>query len=1018
MPSTCPNCTKILTGVTDASFCMYCGHRLRPDPDQTVDVPTSAYTPAETVSQAHTDNLPQTIGGYRLIRCLGSGGMGTVYEAEAKDNGNRVAIKLLSPQLAANPLSIERFKQEGRLASQISHPRCVFVYGADTDGGWPYIVMELMPGTTLKDLVDRRGTLPVGEALARILDVIDGLIETHRLGMIHRDVKPSNCFLTADDRVKIGDFGLSKSLATSQGDMQLTGTGTFLGTVLFASPEQIRGEDVGYDTDVYSVAATLYYLLVGQAPYQHQSLTAALAKAISEPPPRIRTQRPDVPRSLERVILRGLERDRSRRWDTLEEFRDALADHLPVKQVPARPRALIAAYLIDLMLVLLLVHIPIEIGDVLVGGKWFHHLIAFGLFDLIGLTLATAYFAMLEGIYGTTVGKFLLRLRVVRGGQIGPPGLQAAIIRAVVFSLLFWIATITLPLWLVEIPYFGGFLGLAAFASGAYGLSLQWRASRNFRGLHDTASGCQVVVRPRPAHRVRLSVRNGHVLNQTLPTNFSLPSMVGGFVVHGKLIGSPGHEMVWAAEDESLARRIFLWLRPVNTVTDCYTPPAAARPTRLRTLSTGEIEWNQQNYFWIAFVAPTGTALLDAIDADHPLSWVDAQYIIEQLVDEMVLANRDGTLPARLGVDQIWVEPSGRIHLLDFYLPANIPAPPPVNNPLDLIRQVTTLLLEGKARSTGGRVAAPLPPYASRITDRLFDPNTPFDDLQSFQQALAECHTLPAQATPGMRAAQVGLMASLAGPGLALMFITALAYHLWAGLYLAEQANQADLVRVGLANTQIREQWSNDPIISDALSSNNVDETAAHLEKLINTLRYEIDKRKQKLTRPERHILEWLEQFDKQSADPSELRLEQVRTSIIFAEIYQETGQLPLVAREIIFGILGFMMLLCVVAFVGFAFVFRGGLSYLLSGLALVRHDGRPAGRFRCAIRELFIWTPVIAALSVAVLVQFKWPDWGFGRAMVSAGCLGLLGAYVLLAVRFPQQGLHDKIVGTYVVPA
>src|SRR5208337_2581168 len=143
-----------------------------------------------------------------------------------------------------------RFRQEGKLASSLAHPRCVFVLAADEEAGRPYIVMELMPGANLDDLVRDKGPLPPEQAIAKILDVIDGLGEAHRLGLVHRDVKPSNCFLEADGRVKIGDFGLSKSLVN---DSQLTRTGAFLGTPLYASPEQIRKDRVDLQTDVYSV---------------------------------------------------------------------------------------------------------------------------------------------------------------------------------------------------------------------------------------------------------------------------------------------------------------------------------------------------------------------------------------------------------------------------------------------------------------------------------------------------------------------------------------------------------------------------------------------------------------------------------------------------------------------------------------------------------------------------------------------------------------------------------------------
>ena len=151
--------------------------------------------------------------GARLI--YGSGGMGKVYEAEEISTGRRVALKLVSAEYAGAADAVERFRQEGRLASVIAHPRCVFVLAADEEAGRPYIVMELMPGRTLKDLVDERGPMAPHEAVARILDVIDGLAEAHRVGLIHRDVKPSNCFLDPEGRVKVGDFGLSKSLLGS-----------------------------------------------------------------------------------------------------------------------------------------------------------------------------------------------------------------------------------------------------------------------------------------------------------------------------------------------------------------------------------------------------------------------------------------------------------------------------------------------------------------------------------------------------------------------------------------------------------------------------------------------------------------------------------------------------------------------------------------------------------------------------------------------------------------------------------
>ena len=241
------------------------------------------------------ESFPEQIAGYRLIRKLGSGGMGTVFEAEDEAHSRRVAIKLISSEALASGEALERFRQEGRLASAVTHPRCVFVLAVDEHRGHPYIVMELMPGTTLQNLVEKQGPLEPADAIARIMDVVEGLRQFHKLGLIHRDVKPSNCFLEKEGRVKIGDFGLSKSL---DGGLDLTRTGTFIGTPLYASPEQIKRDEVDERTDVYSVSATLYYLLTGRPPVRAKDAAEALARIASEPAPPLRGLRPEIsPRS-------------------------------------------------------------------------------------------------------------------------------------------------------------------------------------------------------------------------------------------------------------------------------------------------------------------------------------------------------------------------------------------------------------------------------------------------------------------------------------------------------------------------------------------------------------------------------------------------------------------------------------------------------------------------------------------------------------------------------------------------
>jgi hypothetical protein len=405
------------------------------------------------------------------------------------------------------------------------------------------------------------------------------------------------------------------------------------------------------------------------------------------------------------------------------------------------------------------------------------------------------------------------------------------------------------------------------------------------------------------------------------------------------------------------------------------------------------------------------------VDPGRPLSWADARLVIEQVIDELLAAGRDGTLPARLGADQLWVEPSGRVHLLEFPVPTTAPAPPAAADPLDLVRQVTTLLLEGKARSAGGPVAAPLPPHASLITDRLFAAADPFPDPEAVHKALAACHAVPPQATPGMRAAQVGLTAVLAGPGLVLMYLAVLGYPFWTASFAAQQANAGRVVVAGLRDPAVRQRWADGPEAIPQAAPDRVGDAIRRTEVFAGLQHEEVAALKQRLSRPERYLVDRLEEVDATPEMAAELPPSAAKGVLRMTEAAAGRGDIMPTQRRAVLNMIAFVAFVVLAAYVAFAFAFRGGLSYVLAGLALVRRDGRPAGRFVCAARESLLWVPVVAALGAAVGVQVLWPYWGFGRAAAAAGCVGLLGAYVLFAVRFPGRGPHDRVVGTYVVP-
>ena len=186
--------------------------------------------------------------------------------------------------------TVERFLKEASLAASLSHPRSTYVYEAGRDGEHFYTVMELMPGRTLNDLVKENGPLPITDAVDFTLDAVDGLEAAHAAGIVHRDVKPSNCFLTEDSRVKIGDFGLSKSLVS---DSSLTMTGMFLGTPQFAAPEQIRHQPIDERTDIYALATSLYYLVAGKPPFVGGA-AAVLAQIVADDPAPLKTVRRDA----------------------------------------------------------------------------------------------------------------------------------------------------------------------------------------------------------------------------------------------------------------------------------------------------------------------------------------------------------------------------------------------------------------------------------------------------------------------------------------------------------------------------------------------------------------------------------------------------------------------------------------------------------------------------------------------------------------------------------------------------
>src|ERR671931_2870462 len=268
---------------------------------------------------AVSDTLINTLfdGRYRILRKLGSGGMANVYLAEDEELGRRVAIKILNDRYANDELFIERFRREAKSAAGLSHPNIVSIYDRGQAEGTYYIAMEVIEGRSLKELILTRGPLPIGQAVAFTLEILEALRFAHRHGIIHRDVKPHNILI--GERLKVTDFGIARA-----GASQMTEAGSIMGTAQYLSPEQARGAPVTASSDLYSVGIVLYEMLTGKVPFTGDSAIEIAMKHLNELPKPPSKIRPEVSEELDQVVLRALAKAPEDRYQTAEDFAEDL----------------------------------------------------------------------------------------------------------------------------------------------------------------------------------------------------------------------------------------------------------------------------------------------------------------------------------------------------------------------------------------------------------------------------------------------------------------------------------------------------------------------------------------------------------------------------------------------------------------------------------------------------------------------------------------------------------------------
>jgi len=280
-------------------------------------------TALDAVSSSAGDRVGELLAGrYRVLRRLGTGGMGTVYLAEHVHLGRLTAIKLLCPPLCAhNPGAEQRFRQEALLVAKVRHPSVAQVYDFDRlpDGQF-LLAMEYVPGGTVAQHLKRGGPFPLPEAIRVLRVVADGLNHVHWIGILHGDLKPQNIMLGAAGDVKLLDFGVAHEMA------QLVPANAFQpGTLAYMSPDQLLGDALGPASDIYALGVVFYEMLTGRLPHAGTTVAELRMQRLLRPPVPVNWLRPTAPRELAEVVARALHAEPARRWPSAVAFAQAAA---------------------------------------------------------------------------------------------------------------------------------------------------------------------------------------------------------------------------------------------------------------------------------------------------------------------------------------------------------------------------------------------------------------------------------------------------------------------------------------------------------------------------------------------------------------------------------------------------------------------------------------------------------------------------------------------------------------------
>ncbi len=999
---TCAECGAELADDAVRGMCPRCllqaGLGSQTDPNATVPYAGGA------ARQRTLPEVGERFGPYRILRLLGRGGMGVVYEAEEQETGRRVALKVLGRQFDS-PQDRARFLREGRLAASINHPNSVYVYGTEEIDGTPTIAMELVSGGTLQERVKSHGPMPVCVAVDAILDILAGLEAAQAIGILHRDIKPGNCFEDAGGTIKIGDFGLSISTA-ARAETNITAEGTLVGTPAFCSPEQLRGEELSARSDMYSVGGTLFYLLTGRVPFAGHNIVQLTANVLEKPVPSPRNVRKEIPKGLAAAIQRCLAKQPGERFKNYDDLRQALVPYSSTAPTPATLSLRFLAGALDMLAIgsAGTAVMFLCFGNPLDWLTLIYDRSPQALLWLLGfLSAVLLYYAVFEGLWGATAGKALCRLRVVRPDK-NPPGFLRALLRALIYvvlpSLPSWIAYGRDPkailqgsMVIQQLIGFSFYLVLALLFSTA-------RRRNGFAAVQD------LVTKTRVISRTALELRPSLSTAETPPPAVDEKSMVGPYHVLETLAANAGDQWL-LGYDLRLLRKV--WIRTVPP----GAPPVAAP---LRNVGrVGRLRWlagrRSPEENWDAFEGMGGQPLLCLIQTRQP--WSQVRFWLYDLAREISAAEKDGSLPQTLALDRVWVTADGRAKLLDFPAPgltaaslpqaAATPAAPPLPETARTRRflgEVAVAALEGQVRTiakTAAEAAVPLPLHA-----RNFLKNLP--QLSNADAVAAALEPLLRRVTTVSRLRRAAVVAGcLALP----VFASAMMVF---SMNMLQQSHPGIMELTMLLQTRQNNQWAGheqNPVTDRQIAifiASHYRATMANKESWNDPMVLSMIKGDQR-------------QFAEESVaeHPAPTQAETADADAALKPYLQafEASSRPSFVVTLLATLTIYVCLPALIA----ALLFRGGLVLLMAGVTFVRRDGRRASRLRVFWRALVAWSPLWVAIFLGITIMSVRHEIAAFNSVAVWMCYGACFGLAVLSLVLPERGMPDRLAGTWPVP-